>query len=321
MVTTPICTLDWQARTLAEWNGYLAQIPRTTLLQHYPYAQAIRATQFMGARHAVIFMDGVFAGLLQMHDIRLWGGFVHITAIDRGPLWATGFGTAPQWRAFLNTLNQQCPRGHLKRRRLIAEWADSPDARAILAETGWKRDPRFQGYQTLWLDLTPTPETLRAQLRGNWRGWLSKAERADLHISAPADQASLAVFYNTYLADRARRGYRGPSVALLKALRAFMPKTDTMLLMAHAKPHAPAVAAILVLRHGLSATYQIGWTTKEGRACGAHHRLLWEAVMRLKSMGVSYFDLGGVNDTEAEAVKTFKEGLGGQQVTLVGLYR
>lgn len=321
MPDLPLCTLDWQARTLAEWNAYLNKIPKTTLLQHYPYAQAIRATQYMGARHAVIFIDGQFAGLLQTQEIGLFNRAVHVVAIDRGPLWVHGFGSHAHWHSFLETLNAAYPRGWFKRRRLIVEWAYSPEAEGILAETGWRKDTRFKEYQTLWLDITPTIDVIKANLRSNWRGSLNKAERTSIRIDCPSDPASLTFFYRMYMEDRARRRYRGPSVPLLKALRQFMPRKDTLLLSAHAEDGTPAIAAILVLRHGLSATYQIGWTTQTGRALGAHHRLLWEAIIRLKAMGVEHFDLGGVNDTEADSLKTFKEGLGGQLVTLAGLYR
>ena len=80
------------------------------------------------------------------------------------------------------------------------------------------------------------------------------------------------------------------------------------------------VAAILVFLHGSSATYQVGWTTGAGRKLGAHHQLLWRAVVQLKERGVLDFDLGGINDDGAAGVKKFKQGLGGKEVRLVGFF-
>ena len=59
-------------------------------------------------------------------------------------------------------------------------------------------------------------------------------------------------------------------------------------------------AGVLIFRHGRGATYQAGWTSGEGRAVNAHHRLLWQAVTALKEDGALNFDLGGVNPRRAE---------------------
>jgi lipid II:glycine glycyltransferase (peptidoglycan interpeptide bridge formation enzyme) len=77
---------------------------------------------------------------------------------------------------------------------------------------------------------------------------------------------------------------------------------------------------VLIFRHGRGATYQAGWTTEHGRQTRAHHLLLWRAIETLKADGVAALDLGGINPRMAEGVTQFKEGLGGEPVTLIGLY-
>jgi len=63
----------------------------------------------------------------------------------------------------------------------------------------------------------------------------------------------------------------------------------------------------------------VGWTGDAGRDLRATHRLLWQAVERLKADGVSWFDLGGISDA-APGVARFKSGLGGRETQLVGGY-
>ena len=81
-----------------------------------------------------------------------------------------------------------------------------------------------------------------------------------------------------------------------------------------------ACGGILILCHGRSATYQIGWTSDRGRTCGAHNVLLWQALAQLKARGITTLDLGGMNDETAKGVKAFKEGLGGRTIRTAGLY-
>ena len=47
--------------------------------------------------------------------------------------------------------------------------------------------------------------------------------------------------------------------------------------------------------------------------------MLWRAVEHLKSADIQWLDLGGVN-AEAPGVASFKAGMGGAPVTLVGGY-
>ena len=70
------------------------------------------------------------------------------------------------------------------------------------------------------------------------------------------------------------------------------------------------VAAMLFLRHGAAATYQIGWSGARGRALRAHHVLLIDACRRLAALGVAQIDLGTLDTTHAPGLARFKLGSG-----------
>ena len=314
-----ICEIDWTPIPLATWEDHFRSIRRSTLLQHYPYALANRAANQIGARHGIIKIDGSEAGLIQLAEVGIIKNLVHAISLDRGPLWFAGFGTPDQVAAFFRTLAEEFPRRIGRKIRLLPEALDNQANRAAIIASGYARKSSFEGYQTIWLDLTNTAERLRAGLNGKWRNVLSKSERSSLIVTDDWTGASSVPFMNAYQADRLEKSYNGPPLKLLTALlECMVPRQEAVIW--NATQDGQVVAGILILLHGTSATYQIGWTTGQGRKLGAHHQLLWKAIVQLKARGITDFDLGGVNDECAAGVKKFKQGLGGQDVKLAGFF-
>ncbi len=310
------CTIQWNALTLSEWHERFARIRRSNLLQSYEYALAKCAVDRQSARWGLVRIDGAEAGLVQMIEARALGGAMHALIIDRGPLWFNGFGGVDHVRRFAVALNKAFPRRIGRRRRFI------PEAENLDSFPGFEKSDA-PAYQTIWMDLRQSEDDLRAGLKKRWRGALVKAEKAELTIEWDWSGMAFPDLLLGYVTDKAAKGYDGPSVELLMALAVnFAPqgKKEQKMLIGRALTNNKLCASILVLCHGTSATYQIGWSDEQGRALSAHHRLLWEALGQLKGKNITDFDLGGINETSAKGVKAFKDGMGGQPVTLSGLY-
>lgn len=315
------CEINWAPVPAAEWAAKFKTIPRSTLLQHSAYAQADRDVNQMGMRRGIIHIDGREAGLVQLGEVGLVRNLVHVVNLDRGPLWFEGAGTAEAQAAFFRTFGREQPRRFGRKRRLLPEIEDMGPARAMLEEAGFTRADKFQGYETIWVDLRADEERLRAKLDGNWRRFLSKSEREAILVREDWLADGALEFLKTYEADRAAKAYSGPSRRMLEALLKYMvPRGEAVILTAERDGEAP-MAGMLILLHGSSATYQVGWNLVEGRKVWAHHRLFWHAMVMLKGRGITDFDLGGVNDESAQGIKRFKEGLGGRFQKLVGFYR
>jgi hypothetical protein len=312
------CTIEWNRLGLEAWQERFARIRRSTLLQDYDNARAVCPLYGQRGMWGLIKIDGVEAGLVQMLEARLFGRVLHAMTIDRGPLWFEGFGGVAQIRAFFDTVNTQFPARVGRRRRIIPELPNSPTVKAMLEQAGLK----YQGpdYSTIWLDLRPSLEDLRAGLKSNWRNHLNKAERGPLTIDWSSDSGFINEVVQGYVADRIMRPYPGPDAKAVKALANTYAKAGTLIL-GRALLNDKTVAALLVLCHGCAATYQIGWSDMEGRQQGGHYRLLWAAIEKLKSNDIKDFDLGGIHDDGAAGVSSFKDGMGGTRVTLSGLYR
>jgi hypothetical protein len=309
------CTIEWNGMDLATWSGYFNPLRRSTLLQCYDYARAVAPIYGQRPRWGLIRIDGKEAGIVQMMEAKFMG--LHAFTIDRGPLWFVGFGGVAHIRIVFDELNRQFPRRFGRRRRVIPEITESPTVAGLLKQAGFeKTGPQ---YTTAWLDLTQSEEDLRRNLKGNWRNYLKKVEGGPLQIVWDDPAGYLPWLVQTYQADQIMRGYPGPKPRIMTALGKTFAAKD-QLVIGRALLDNRAVAAILILCHGCSATYQIGWSDEEGRKHGGHYRLLWSVLEQLKAKNITDLDLGGINDDSATGVSAFKDGMGGTRVTLTGLY-
>ena len=77
-------------------------------------------------------------------------------------------------------------------------------------------------------------------------------------------------------------------------------------------------AGILIVQHGKSCTYQLGWNSPAGRRIYANNFLLWNAIIDMKKRDCLWFDLGGIDKKNTPGIAKFKRGLGGEEYTLVG---
>ncbi|MGS4982034.1 GNAT family N-acetyltransferase [Pseudosulfitobacter pseudonitzschiae] len=83
---------------------------------------------------------------------------------------------------------------------------------------------------------------------------------------------------------------------------------------------ADPVAALLILRHGTTATYHIGHTTTAGRAASAHTLLMWTAMCWCAGHGHQWLDLGLVETQRNAGLARFKLGTGADVVPLGGTW-
>ena len=309
------CEIIWDALSIFELKTLFKRIKRSNILQSPSYARAIARLNHQRIRCGVIRIKGEDAGLVTILEAGIFKNAVHGIWLDRGPLWFNGYGSMSDFESFLDAFEAEFPKRFGRRVRFIPEIENSAAARTVMEDRGYKS--AGNSYQTIWLDLRPSEEDLRAGLDKKWRNILSKGEKNNLEIVWDGKHFSWLV--QQYSADKALRGYDGPSLKTLKALALEFSRGQNMMIgtaLLEGKP----IAAILLLIHGASATYQIGYTSDLGREKCAHHVLLWNAVTALKERKIDDFDLGGVNEEQAKGVLQFKKGMGGELVETAGLF-
>jgi hypothetical protein len=314
-----ICEIQWNSLPIEAWEERFSQISRSTILQSYDYALATSKLNRQRARWGLILMSGKEAGLVQILEAGVFKNLFHAVILDRGPLWFDGFGGAAHIKLFFDEINRQFPQRWGRKRRFLPEVQQGPAAEQILKQTGLQRVADQEPYQTLWWDTQMDEHQTRENLRPNWRGSLEKAEKSGVNIEWDSTGLLYPWLRNLYAQDKKVRGYSGASPQLLDNLAIIRPENPPMII-GKATYEGRNIAGILLLKHGQSATYQVGWSSDEGRKYCAHHLLLWQARFVLQQQGIKQLDLGGINDDTAAGIKKFKTGTGAQVCTLTGHY-
>lgn len=313
--------IEWNRLSVRQWDALLAACRRPSLPQTWQYAMAMAGTEGYTADMGLIRFDGRPVGAVLVQVRRLLRVFADCRLI-RGPLWIHEAIPGEMQKLVLSLLRSRYGRIGTKI-QFHPELEDTPDHRRQLDACGFRRVS--EGYRTIWLDLAPSLEQLRRDLRRDWRNKLVQAERSGAEVCESIDR--LDAFLETYGADKAARGYAGPSPAMIRLMHrcdtergdATRPPEARLCHLLTAIRSGETVAGVLVTRHGEAATYLAGWNGPAGRAARAHQLLLWAAVRRLRAAGVRWLDLGGT-EFAGGGIARFKSGLGGRAVQLVGGY-
>ena len=296
-------TLEWDAVGRADWQGLLG-VARSGLQQGWSYGEALRLSGVRVHRAVVRDTGGRPIGCLQVADRRLFGP-IGAGFLLRGPVWLDDRSAQANESETLAAI-----RSRLGCRYLV--W--SPEAPSAHA-----RRPLITGYSTSWLDLDPDPEVLRRRLAPDWRNALRRAEAGRLAVRKLTNPRAIDWLLDHNEAHRRQVGYRGPTRPFLDRIATAAREAHELLLLL-AFERAEPVAGIMILRHGLSATYEVGYVSARGRELRATHLLLWHAVEALLRKRVRWLDLGGIATDRSPGIARFKLGMGGGVSTLPGTF-
>ncbi len=274
-------------------------------LQAHPcFARSLIALD-QDARALTVSQGGIPIAYLVVVRRRFLG--VPVTMVTRGPVWCPD-------------ATVQARTGALRHLGLALVEPDAPVP-----------DMRLSGYRQILtpahvaeLDLVlPCDQRLKSCFP-NWRNALRKAEQAGLTVDADTfDPRQHGWLLEAESAQRTTRRYRSLP---LDFTRAFAQNHPGQAIVFTARQNNSPVAAMLMLCHGLTATYYIGWSGPQGRAMAAHQLLLARAAGWLADRGHVRLDLGTVDTDANPGLARFKIGsgaiirpLGGSWVRVPGL--
>jgi hypothetical protein len=296
----------------ARWRSLFDAVPRPALEQSWAFGEAMAATEKVTVERSVVSRDEAPLALVQAFRRKLIGGF-SLVRVVRGPVWLKEPDLV-QAGEILRVLRSHWRPGKGALFSLVPELPAGDDADNAMRAAGMRR--MVTGYSTIWVDLAPDIDALRAGLDGKWRNALVKAEAGNIRLQRSQGGDVLHDLTARYDAFRKTRRFLGPDGKLARAM--VKASNDVTVLSAHQGD--ALIAGIVLVRHGPSATYFISWSGEAGREINAHNLLLWRAIETLKKDGVRWFDLGGVDAVRAPGIARFKLGIGGRVTTLAGSY-
>ena len=306
--------IAWQPCSRETWDALTHQAGQSSLEQAWAYGAAVESLQGLRAERGVIAQGDEPLALVQAFcGERL---FAHITRILRGPIWLIDPREDPRAAEVCATIARQ-----FRHRRFgdflfwLPELPDTPKSAAMLRPQNLR--PVVTGYSSIWLDLRPPLEALRANLYGKWRNALRQAEKAGFDLGVTSNPRRLEQSLQLYDRFRRKKRFAGPSGDLIAAVAGHDRKAAVALT---ARLGGDPVAGVILVRHGKAATYLASWTSDAGRVGQAHNLLLWRGIETLKADGIDWLDLGGVNTESQPGIARFKLGLGGEVFTLAGTY-
>ncbi|EAQ27016.1 GNAT family N-acetyltransferase [Roseovarius sp. 217] len=271
--------------------------PASAPLHQQPqYARALRALGVTVQTLRAV-QDGHTLAQAQVVERRI--GPLTFHWMPRGPIWRSNLPPA-SCHAILSALSLALPRG-----LWLTNAATEADGDQLAAQ-GYRA--LIPGQTLAELDLRPPRAMRLAAQHGKWRNRLRHAQAAGLVIIETSFDPNRhsALLRQEAVQQRTCR-YRALPLAFTLAYAAQNPGT-VQVWSAHHK--AESIAHLLILTHGDTATYHIGWTGSEGRRLSAHTLLLWEAATALADRGIVRLDLGPADSVQSPGLTRFKLGSG-----------
>lgn len=197
--------------------------------------------------------------------------------------------------------------------RLEPHWRDETGSREVLLAAGLRESEPTQPPSTVRICLDVERDALLEGMKQKWRYNVRLAERHGVRVTT-GTAADLPAFERlmeiTARRDRFTRREAGYYAAAWRALG-----DAARLYVAHLGDEA--LAAILVVHHGRTATYLYGASSEARRDTMPNHALQWQAMSRARSEGCTVYDLWGIPDpigraaASGQAIETVPAGTGG----------
>jgi len=304
-------TLEWQ-HGQEEWAVWTSEAGKSNLMQSWEYGDVKERVEGWKVKRGLIKNSGRVVAIFQALE-KSWGLF-GVIRINRGPLL---IGEVCDFNTKYNiykTLRKGWSWWQGRILLIAPELLDTPGNVGALALAGFRKRQGLP-WKSSHIYLSLSEVELRKNLDGKWRNQLKRAEQASIDLKIGKTDELFSWLMNQYKQLMKDKSFKGPSVDLYKDLHRAK-KKDMHVFQAWFE--GKAVAGLLIVQHGRSCTYQVGWNSQTGRKIYANNLLLWKAVIDMKKRGCTWFDLGGIDEQNTPGIAKFKRGLRGEEYTSVG---
>lgn len=305
----------------ADWPGVAARFADRNYRQTAAFDAACAARVGAASERVVVRRAGelLAAACVRVKRVPLLGGVAYVAG---GPLVGPrDNGASARFGAAVDALVAE----YSRRRRLVlrvapplgeAEWHASVEK--TLAQRGFRVAPDAPRYRTFVVDLSPPVETIRQRLRQKWRNGLNRAEKNVIDVSVGHGAEDFAAFGELFDELRQRKPFHVELDAAFYARVQQQLAADERLLVLLARVEGQLAAGMVVSLLGETAVYLLGASNDLGMQSKASYLLQWRTILVARDRGCVRYDLGGIDPAGNPGVHHFKEGLGGQDVTVPG---
>ena len=180
----------------------------------------------------------------------------------------------------------------------------------------------IQPPDTVLVDLRPSQQEILAAMKSKWRYNIGLAEKRGVKVGR-RDEQGLAVFYRLLAETAARDGIAMHSMEYYQSLfaecRGGSGGVPSELRLYTAEHEGDALAAIVVLCRGKTATYLYGASSNAKRNLMAPYALQWQAMQDAKESGCVLYDMFGIPPSAdpnhpMAGLYLFKTGFGGSVI-------
>lgn len=166
---------------------------------------------------------------------------------------------------------------------------------------------------TFVIDLTPNPAAIYKKMNANTKRRIRKAEESGVKVSI--EQRPCNDRLNRFFAALKRMHRERGLHSLSSTALARMFDDGRAILLSNDVGDAPG-AYLMLYRSSQKAIWL--HSVGKGENPDVGRLLQWHAIKALRAAGVRWYDLGGAPDDSGSGIYRFKEGFGGQFVTLGG---
>lgn len=294
------------------WHNLLLDFDDVSFYQTWSYGAISWGENNLS--HVILKKDDEIVSIAQLRIVKLplpKTGFAYLTW---GPMWRNKSREANRKdlinmvRALFN--EYVITRGYLL--RVIPKQINHEEeiVKQIFQEEkySWQSDKQ----QTVYIDLSPSIEDIKLNIRSKWRQTLNRALRQDLEfIEASNDEFSEIALKIVLEMKKRKKFVEFGTMEHTIAVNADLPE-KLELIFAICKHEGEPVAVLAWFSRGKLGQPLIGATADGALKFNAAYPLWWLMVEYYKNQGASLIDLAGVNQERNPGGYLFKTGLAGK---------
>ncbi len=307
-----------------QWRQVLGKFADASIYQTWDYG-AVRWGE-ENLSHMVLRKKGEVVSAVQVRILMMPLFKVGMAYVTYGPMWKLR-GTewnVSNFQAALRVLVEEyaVSRGLILRLRPWGFDEDNDNMGLALANEGFSLNKGLyrDKQRTILLDLSPKEEELRRRLKKKWRWNLRYAESANLEIVRGFDSELFDLFKPLYFEMLDAKKFKpGSDVNEFSQIQEKL-FTDQRMRITICKSRGQPVSGSVCSPIGDTVLGLLSATGGAGRRERAYYLLQWEEILWSKRVGKRFYDLGGVNPVTNPGVYHFKAGLGGREVTFLGVF-